>query len=491
LAAHGLVDLARAIADVHQPSSEEAFDAARRRLALEPLLRFQARVSERRAARSRGRALAARVDDRRNAELVARFPFAFTAGQRDIAAEIRRDLARGLPMRRLLQGDVGSGKTALGVYACLVIASAGGQAAFLAPTELLAEQHYDGLRPLLACAGLHGVLLTGSMSAGERRQVLAQLESGMADVAFGTHALFSDDARYKRLALCVIDEQQRFGVAQRARLLEKGTDVHVLLMTATPIPRTLALTLYGDLDTSVLKERPAGRGSVRTRWVRGRDRARVPVFLRERVELGEQIYWVVPRIGAENEDVEAALEEGRASAEVALERLKRTPLLAHGIELVHGRVPADERTRRLERFRSGNAKVLVATTVIEVGVDVPAATVMVIENAERLGLAQLHQLRGRIGRGEKDGWCLLFGERSAADRFLLLEKTSDGFEIAEEDLRRRGMGDLSGLRQAGENAEGLADLARDLDLLFLARDLVTERAELRDLYRSRGETATP
>jgi ATP-dependent DNA helicase RecG len=297
--------------------------------------------------------------------------------------------------------------------------------------------------------------------------------------------------RYKRLALCVIDEQQRFGVAQRARLFEKGTDVHVLLMTATPIPRTLALTLYGDLDTSVLKERPAGRGSVRTRWVRGRDRARVPAFLRERVEQGEQIYWVVPRIGAENEDIEEALEQGRASAEVALERLKRTPLLAHGIELVHGRIAADERARRLERFRSGAAQVLVATTVIEVGVDVPGATVMVIENAERLGLAQLHQLRGRIGRGMKDGWCLLFGDRSAEERFLLLEKTNDGFEIAEEDLRRRGMGDLVGLRQAGENAEGLADLASDLDLLFIARDLVTQRPETLALYRTAGETATP
>jgi ATP-dependent DNA helicase RecG len=491
LAAYHLAPLPRAVADVHRPSTAEAFDAGRRRLALERLLRLQARMLERRASRSRGRALAVRLDERRAAELLERFPFTFTHGQIAVADELRRDLARDLPMRRLLQGDVGSGKTALGVYACLAIASAGGQSAFLAPTELLAEQHYDGLRPLLARAGLHGVLLTGSMNGAERRQVLAQLESGMADVAFGTHALFGGDVRYRRLALCVIDEQQRFGVAQRARLIEKGSDAHVLLMTATPIPRTLALTLYGDLDTSVLKDRPRGRGVVRTRWVRGRDRARVPAFLRERVACGERIYWVVPRIGSEGDDVEEALEEGRASAELAFERLRRTPLSAHGIEIVHGRVPAEERARRLERFRGGDSKVLVATTVIEVGVDVPSATVMVIENAERLGLAQLHQLRGRIGRGPNDAWCLLFGDRSAEERFLLLERTNDGFEIAEEDLKRRGMGDLTGLRQAGESSEGLGGIEDELDLLFAARDLVQGRPEILAAYGASARTPTP
>jgi ATP-dependent DNA helicase RecG len=484
-----LAPLARAIAHVHEPPSTAEFEAARRRLSLEPLLRLQARVCARRAARSSAAALAARIDDRTHAELVGRFPFAFTAGQQAVAGELRTDLARAVPMRRLLQGDVGSGKTALGVYACLAIAAAGGQSAFLAPTELLAEQHYDGLRRLLARAGLHGVLLTGSMSSAERRQVLAQLASGMADVAFGTHALFGEDVRYKRLALCVVDEQQRFGVAQRARFFEKGSHVHALLMTATPIPRTLALTLYGDLDTSLLKEKPAGRGRVRTRWVRGRDRARVQPFLVECAARGEQIYWVVPRIGVEGEDVDEALQAGRASAEVALERLKRTPLAAHGIELVHGRIPAAERAQRLERFRRGEARVLVATSVIEVGVDVPAATVMVIENAERLGLAQLHQLRGRIGRSEREGWCLLFGDRSAEERFLVLERTSDGFEIAEEDLRRRGMGDLVGLRQAGENAEGLADV--DLDLVFAARDLALSRPDLLAAYRVDESAATP
>jgi ATP-dependent DNA helicase RecG len=490
LARHGLVPLSRAVVDAHRPPSAEAFEAARRRLALEPLLGLQARMLARRASRTSGRALVARIDERMHAALVARFPFAFTPGQSAVAAELRRDLSRELPMRRLLQGDVGSGKTALGVYACLAIASAGGQAAFLAPTELLAEQHYNGLRALFARAGLHGVLLTGSMSAADRRHARAQIESGMADVAFGTHALFGDDVRYRRLALCVIDEQQRFGVAQRARLIEKGSDAHALLMTATPIPRTLALTLYGDLDTSVLADRPSGRGAVRTRWVRGPERARVPGFLKERVEQGEQIYWVAPRIESEDDDVDLAVEEGRGSAELAFERLSRTPLAKHGLELVHGRVRAEDRALRLERFRAGEARVLVATTVIEVGVDVPAATVMVIENAERLGLAQLHQLRGRIGRGPRDSWCLLFGHRSAEERFLFLEKTNDGFEIAEEDLRRRGMGDLAGLRQAGESLE-LGGFADDLDLLFVARDLVRDHPEIAPAYGSSRVVATP
>jgi ATP-dependent DNA helicase RecG len=472
--AHGLVPLARAIAGVHEPRSADEFDAARRRLALEPLLRLQADVLDRRAARARGRALAARIDDALHAELVARFPYAFTAGQSSVAAEIRRDLERDLPMRRLLQGDVGSGKTALGVYACLLVADAGGQAAFLAPTELLAEQHFDGLRPLLARAGLRGVLLTGSTPPPERRQVHALLESGMADVAFGTHALFGESARYKRLALCVIDEQQRFGVAQRADFLRKGTDAHALLMTATPIPRTLALTLYGDLDVSLLKERPPGRGAVRTRWVRGRDRARVPAFLRERLELGERIYWVVPRIGAEGEDLDEALDEGRSSAELALERLNRTPIRAHGIELVHGRMPSDERARRLERFRSGASNVLVATTVIEVGVDVPEATVMVIEHAERFGLAQLHQLRGRIGRGAAHSTCLLLYKgplgQTAKARLNIMRETEDGFRIAEEDLKLRGEGDVLGTRQSGLPGFRIARIEVHGKLIGAARD---------------------
>lgn len=485
-----LDELAASAAELHAPRDLERFARARRRVRLENLLELQAGMLAR-ARESRTRpALVAAVEEREHELLLAAFPFRFTAGQEAIARELREDLARGRPMRRLLQGDVGCGKTALGLYAAMLVARAGAQTAFLAPTEILAEQHYHGLSSWLARAGLHAVLLTGSLRAAERKQVLAQAHSGMADVVFGTHALFSADVRYRRLALAVIDEQQRFGVAQRQALLEKGQDSHVLLMTATPIPRTLALSIYGDLDTSILRERPAGRGTTRTRWVREAERAKVPRFLDQRLAAGERVFWVTPRIG-EGEEVEDALESGRASAEAAFERLSRTDLARHGLEMVHGRMAAEERAARLARFQRGDVRLLVATTVIEVGVDVPEATVLVVESAERLGLAQLHQLRGRVGRGPKDAWCLVFGESSARARFEILEKTHDGFEIAEEDLRQRGMGDLGGLRQTGEGAGGSIDPAEELELLLAARELLNARAELCEHYRELARRATP
>ncbi len=471
LAALGLPPLPTAARALHEPPSAVDFVAARRRAALEPLLALQTRLWERRRRRADGQAPAVVVDQALHAELLARLPHQPTQAQLRAIDDLRRDLARRAPMRRLLQGDVGSGKTLVGLYACLAVAAHGLQSAFMAPTELLVEQHHGGLRALLEAAGVSCALLSGSLPAGERRALLERIARGRVDLVFGTHALFSADVRFRALGLVVIDEQHRFGVAQRQHLFDKGRDTHGLLMTATPIPRSLAMTIYGDLDPTVLDQRPPGRGAVHTRWMRDDQGRELPALLDERLSAGERAFWVVPRI------------EGKKSgAEARFARLRDHALSRHGVELVHGRLPSDERTRRLDRFRRGDARLLVATTVIEVGVDVPEATVMVIECAERLGLAQLHQLRGRIGRGARESFCYLLGAPSAAERYEVLERTCDGFEISEEDLRRRGMGDLAGLRQAGESSEGLDDVATDLELLLFAREQVTRHAHVRAAY---------
>ncbi len=472
---------------IHRPESIPDFEYARRRFALEPILSLQAAVFARRQGKG-GRARAAKVTSAQDQEIRSRYPFTLTAAQSRVIGEIRADLGRTRPMRRLLQGDVGAGKTAVAAYAAMTVAECGGQVAMMAPTEVLASQHAYGLRDLLEGHGLRTALITGSLRTGERREIVGRLAAGEIDVVFGTHALFSDDVKFRRLDLAVIDEQHRFGVTQRGRLAEKGSDVHVLLMTATPIPRTLALTVYGDLEVSVLDGAPPGRGQVTTRWARGDDRRRMPRFLTERLEAGEQIYWVVPRIGETAPDAEgdeAKASSSAASAEARFENLVARPTFRQaGIELVHGRLPSVERNTRLDRFRRGDIGTVVATTVVEVGVDVPNATIMVIEDAHRLGLAQLHQLRGRIGRGKQDSYCFLLGDKKAEERFRLMERSRDGFLLAEEDLRQRGMGDLLGLRQSGENQEGLVDPERDLDLLLAARDLFQRCPELIRFYES-------
>lgn len=470
-----------AVRALHEPESSEDFVRARKRLTFERLLAIQARAHVRRRARADGSAPVIAFGDTLRAELVARLAFTLTAGQCAVLADLAKDLKRRTPMRRLLQGDVGSGKTVLALLAAMAAARSGVQSVIMAPTELLAEQHFGGARALLEGAGLRVAFLTGSIKGAERRARLEEIEAGTIDVIFGTHALFSRNVIFARLGLCVIDEQHRFGVAQRARLLEKGLDAHLLLMTATPIPRTLAMTLYADLDVSLLREKPPGRGEIRTSWVRGAKKRSVPAFLRKQLAEGGRVYWVCPRIEASEKGP-----AGMSSVEEAFERLSASKLAEHGVELVHGRMDAEVRAKNLERFRTGEVRILVATTVIEVGVDVPEANVIVIENAERLGLSQLHQLRGRVGRGERESFCLLFAASSAEERMESLVSSNDGFVLAEDDLRRRGMGDLGGLRQAGVNLEGLDDLEEHAELLLAARDLVAADDKIAEYYLRSG-----
>jgi ATP-dependent DNA helicase RecG len=462
-----LPTLGEAVRTLHVPPDEVALEPARRRVALEGMLGVQARLAR---ARPAGRQRRPPAPDA--AALWGLLPFEPTAAQRRALGEVLTDMEDAGAMRRLLQGDVGAGKTAVGLLACVAAARAGGQAALLAPTELLAEQHLRASRAVLEAAGLRAVLLTGSLTGPERRKALRALERGDAAVAVGTHALLGEAVKFKGgLRLAVIDEQQRFGVAQRERLLDKGRDVDVLLMTATPIPRTLALTLYGELAVSLIDELPAGRAPRRT-FVRPTEaRPLVEEQLAARLDAGERAYWVAPRIEGE----EPSVLEAHA-------RLAASPAGRHGVELVHGGLEAPERESALERFRTGRSRLLVATTVIEVGVDVPEATVLVVEGANGFGLAQLHQLRGRVGRGGRPSDCVLLADDPEALDFL--EGTDDGFAIAEEDLARRGKGELAGARQSGD--PGDCDPALDLDLLVFARDLMTARPELAERYAPDG-----
>jgi ATP-dependent DNA helicase RecG len=482
LAEHRLPPLPRALLHLHCPPDAASFKDARRRVYLESLLAVQARLQLGRTGRQAGRACRAELSYDQKKEIARRFPFQFTPGQKEVLGELCEDLSKPTPMRRLLQGDVGSGKTAMALYAAMAVIEANGQAALMAPTEILAEQHYYGSRAILAEVGIEAGLLTGSLPPGERRYLLQRLERGEIQMLFGTHALFSEKVIYARLALVVIDEQHRFGVDQREALAQKGEDAHLLLMTATPIPRTLAMTLYGDLDVSTLKGMPPGRGDLTTHWLRGPERRGLSKKLLPRLERGEQVFWVCPRITGDA--------GGRtASAERRYEQALASDLAQFGVELAHGRIPAEERSYRLDRFRSGEVGLLVATTVIEVGVDVPGATVMVIENAERLGLAQLHQLRGRVGRGPKDSVCYLLGDKKAEKRLRLLEKSRDGFELAEADMETRGMGDLAGVRQSGANLEGLGQ--EDVGLLILARELIRMEEGLGRMYVGQIGQVTP
>jgi ATP-dependent DNA helicase RecG len=441
----------------------------RERLAYDELLANQLALAlvRQHQRRQRGRSLSG--DGTLRAKVIASLPFTLTNSQRQAIDEIAADMGSGLRMLRLLQGDVGSGKTIAALLAMLVAVEAGAQAALLAPTEILARQHFATIAPLAEAAGVPAALLTGRDKGKARDAILADLASGRIGIIVGTHALLQEDVDFKDLGLAVVDEQHRFGVHQRVILAEKGAAADMLVMTATPIPRTLMLTAYGDLDVSRLTEKPAGRKPVDTRAVPLGRMEEVVGAVSRAIDQGGQVYWVCPLV-EESEQVDLANAEARYRDLEHRFGEKR-------VGLVHGRQRAAERDRTMAAFVAGETSVLVATTVIEVGVDVPNASVMVVEHAERFGLAQLHQLRGRIGRGARASTCLLLylaplGETAKA-RLKVLRETDDGFRIAEEDLRLRGAGELLGTRQSGLPAFRLADLTVHNELLKAARDDAT------------------
>ena len=456
-----------ALARLHGPETEADLSPLtphRRRLAYDELLAHQLAMAQRKAARRRepaARIPASPVSDKVRADL----PFAFTGAQVRALAEIGGDLASGERMSRLVQGDVGSGKTVVAMCAMADVAAAGGQSALMAPTEILARQHYETIAKPLADHGIGVILLTGRDKGAARAEKLRALASGAVAVAVGTHALFQDDVAFHRLQLAVIDEQHRFGVAERQRLQAKGAGVHLLAMSATPIPRTLELTMYGDLDVSRIDEKPPGRTPIATRAAPMNRIGEVVGRLREAAASGAQAFWICPLV-SESEDSDLAAAESRAAD------LRKA--IGPGVGLVHGQMAPAEKDAVMADFADGKVSVLVATTVVEVGVNVPNATIMVIEQAERFGLAQLHQLRGRVGRGRRESACVLLYDppltETAQQRLDILRRTDDGFAIAERDLELRGGGDALGLRQSGFPDYVFVDAFAHRDLIAAAAD---------------------
>ena len=462
---HNLCPIQQAYESIHFPETPESLDLARRRLAFEELFFFAAGLK---LLRSRRETVSAQpfhpVD---LSPFYDALPFSLTGAQRRCIEEAIADMSGSRPMNRLCQGDVGSGKTMVAAACAYFCAGNRRQAALMAPTELLAEQHYRGLAPLLEPLGVRCTLLTGSTPAGEKRRIARQLAAGEIDFAIGTHALIADRVEYADLGLVITDEQHRFGVAQRTALAEKGLHPHTLVMSATPIPRTLALILYGDLDVSIIDELPPGRKSVQTFSVTSAYHPRLYAFIRKQVEAGRQVYIVCPMV----EGSDGQPDERKSVTEYA-KKLQETVFPDLQVAFVHGRMKPREKDAVMSAFAGGKADILVSTTVIEVGVDVPNASLMVVENAERFGLSQLHQLRGRVGRGTHQSYCVLVSDTRSEEtrrRLKAMTRTTDGFQIAEEDLRLRGPGDFFGLRQHGLPGLRIADIGCDTQLLLEAQ----------------------
>ena len=460
---YGILDAEQAYRVIHQPDSMAQAEAARKRMIFEEFFVFSAGLSLMRAARTEKRTVPYANQDL--SAFYGRLPFTLTGAQMRAIGEILEDFKKGVPMNRLVQGDVGSGKTMVAAAAAYCASINGCQSALMAPTEILAEQHYTSLSSIFEPMGIPVVLLTGSMTPKEKKAVREALEAGQARIAVGTHALISESTVFQNLGLVITDEQHRFGVGQRSRLSAKGEAPHLLVMSATPIPRTLALLMYGDLDVSILDELPPGREPVDTFLVGESYRARINAFIRKQVAEGHQCFVVCPAV-EENDSLDIK------SATVWAETLQQTVFPDLRIALLHGQMKGIEKEAAMAAFARQEADVLVATTVIEVGVDVPNATLMVIEDADRFGLSQLQQLRGRVGRGSAKSYCILTTHNRNTEtiqRLKALCKTTDGFKIAEEDLKLRGPGDFFGSRQSGLPAFRMADLSFDLELLKKAQ----------------------
>jgi len=460
-----------AVREIHFPSSIDDLERAKKTLIYEELFYLELMIAKRALERKKRKKTLLPSDNEKAAgysplqkSLLDRLPFSLTEGQKEAAAQINRDMAEKIPMARLLQGDVGSGKTLVSFLAALRCVDEGAQAAIMAPTELLARQHAENAARLLEPLGVSIAFLTGNIKAAGRKELLKNLAAGSIDIVVGTHALFSKDVEYKNLKLVVIDEQHRFGVTQRSLIMSKGEEAGLLMMSATPIPRTLALTVFGDMDVSVIRDMPPGRKPVKTHLAKQSNEKKVYDFVRKELEHGRQAYFVYPLIEGADEIKDAVSMADRLSKEI---------FPKYKTALIHSKLPEDEKKQTMDDFRSAKINILAATSVVEVGVDVPNAACMVIEHAERFGLSSLHQLRGRVGRGKDQSFCfLIYSDMLTEDgkkRLMVMLENCDGFVIAEEDLKLRGPGQIAGIEQSGYLVLGIANPIRDIEQLQSAR----------------------